>query len=172
MSLPLAAYLGSLSRFTHPLTDQQVQCMVSDSHGICSSGDLSGRIPVARAISLRPAGARAISPRPATEPSAARTRTRRHVHKPPLSPWARHDGCGRIGDVQIPRGGINGKAPRVEYERRYPARDIEPERQEGATGPDRPKRKRVDGMACYANSGEGMKRRCDATGGPPGRPPG
>ena len=69
-------------------------------------------------------------------------------------------------------GGINGKAPRVEYERRYPARNIEPEGREGATGPDRPKRKRVDGMACYANSGEGMKRRCDATGRPPGRPPG
>ena len=75
-------------------------------------------------------------------------------------------------DLQEVGGGINGKAPRVEYERRYPARDIEPERQEGATGPDRPKRKRVDGMACYANSGEGMKRRCDATGRPPGRPPG
>ena len=70
------------------------------------------------------------------------------------------------------QGGINGKAPRVEYERRYPAREIEPERRVEETGPDRPKRKRVDGRTCYANSGEGSKRRCDATGRPPGRPPG
>ena len=82
------------------------------------------------------------------------------------------DGSTVDGRRSTVDGGINGKAPRVEYERRYPTRDIEPERQEGATGPDRPKRKRVDGMACYANSGEGMKRRCDATGRPPGRPPG
>jgi len=70
------------------------------------------------------------------------------------------------------QGGINGKAPRVEYARRYPAREVEPERRAEETGPDRPKRKRVDGRACYANSGEGSKRRCDATGRPPGRPPG
>ena len=71
------------------------------------------------------------------------------------------------------QGGINGKAPRVEYARQYPAREIVTERRAEATGPDRPKRKRVDGRAaCYANSGEGAKRRCDATGRPPGRPPG
>ena len=75
-------------------------------------------------------------------------------------------------DLQEVGGGINGKAPRVEYARRYPEREIEPERRAEATGPDRPKRKRVDGRACYANSGEGAKRRCDATGRPPGRPPG
>ena len=70
------------------------------------------------------------------------------------------------------QGGINGKAPRVEYERRYPEREGDPERRAEETGPDRPKRKRVDGQTCYANSGEGSKRRCDATGRPPGRPPG
>ena len=70
------------------------------------------------------------------------------------------------------QGGKNGKAPRVEYARQYPAREVEPERRAEETGPDRPKRKRVDGRACYANSGEGSKRRCDATGRPPGRPPG
>ena len=70
------------------------------------------------------------------------------------------------------RGGLSSKAPRVEYARRYPAREVEPERRAEATGPDRPKRKRVDGQMCYANSGEGSKRRCDATGRPPGRPPG
>ena len=56
------------------------------------------------------------------------------------------------------------------YERRYPERTQEQERR--GEGPDRPKRKRVDGDVCYANSGEGSKRRCDATGRPPGRPPG
>ena len=70
------------------------------------------------------------------------------------------------------QGGVNRKAPRVEYERRYPAREVEPERRAEETGPDRPKRKRVDGRTCYVNSGEGSKRRCDATGRPPGRPPG
>ena len=70
------------------------------------------------------------------------------------------------------QGGKDSKAPRVEYERRYPERAVEPERRAEETGPDRPKRKRVDGQTCYANSGEGSKRRCDATGRPPGRPPG
>ena len=69
------------------------------------------------------------------------------------------------------KGGVNRKAPRVEYERRYPAREVEPDRRAEETGPDRPKRKRVDGQVCYANSGEGSIRRCDATGRPPGRPP-
>ena len=64
------------------------------------------------------------------------------------------------------------RAQRVEYERRYPTRGVEPERRAEETGPDRPKRKRVDGRECYANSGEGSKRRCDTTGRPPGRPPG
>ena len=82
------------------------------------------------------------------------------------------DAGDRTGDVQMPRGGINGKATRVEYERRYPAREVEPERRAEETGPDRPKRKRVDGRECYANSGEGSKRRCDAMGRPPGRPSG
>ena len=57
-----------------------------------------------------------------------------------------------------------------EYERQYPGRTQEQEKR--GEGPDRPKRKRVDGSMCYANSGEGSKRRCDATGRPPGRPPG
>ena len=57
-----------------------------------------------------------------------------------------------------------------EYERQYPGRTQEQEKR--GEGPDRPKRKRVDGSVCYANSGEGSKRRCDATGRPPGRPPG
>ena len=63
-----------------------------------------------------------------------------------------------------------GKQRKVEYERPYPERTTEQERR--GEGPDRPKRKRVDGNVCYANSGEGSKRRCDATGRPPGRPPG
>ena len=75
-------------------------------------------------------------------------------------------------------GGINarintGKKSKTDdtaYERRYPERTQEQERR--GEGPDRPKRKRVDGSVCYANSGEGSKRRCDATGRPPGRPPG
>ena len=58
----------------------------------------------------------------------------------------------------------------VEYERQYPERTQDQARR--GEGPDRPKRKRVDGAVCYANSGEGAKRRCDATGRPPGRPPG
>ena len=82
------------------------------------------------------------------------------------------DASDRSDRSEQAQGGINGKAPRVEYERRYPAREIEPERRVEETGPDRPKRKRVDGRTCYANSGEGSKRRCDATGRPPGRPPG
>ena len=65
-------------------------------------------------------------------------------------------------DLQEVGGGINGKAPRVEYARRYPEREIEPERRAEATGPDRPKRKRVDGRACYANSGEGARSGAEA----------
>ena len=86
------------------------------------------------------------------------------------------DACDRsTGTVG---GGINarintGKKSKTDdtaYERRYPERTQEQERR--GEGPDRPKRKRVDGGVCYANSGEGSKRRCDATGRPPGRPPG
>ena len=85
------------------------------------------------------------------------------------------DACDGSTDLQAIDGGIHGKVPRVEYARRYPEREIEPERRAEATGPDRPKRKRVDGRACYSTrtrEKEGAKRRCDATGRPPGRPPG
>ena len=64
------------------------------------------------------------------------------------------------------------------YERSYPVCTEEPMRREGATGPERPKRKRPDGAVCYVegkNGGLGVKRRNvkqgEQTGRPPGRPP-
>ena len=55
------------------------------------------------------------------------------------------DGSTDLQEVGTPRqqGGVHGKAPRVEYARQYPAREIVPERRAEATGPDRPKRKRM-----------------------------
>ena len=90
------------------------------------------------------------------------------------------DACDRSiqhsGDLRTNQGETSttankkSKTDGMAYERQYPERTQEQERR--GDGPDRPKRKRVDGSVCYANSGEGSKRRCDATGRPPGRPPG
>jgi len=81
------------------------------------------------------------------------------------------DACDRSKQADLQEAGTLGKKRKPDdtaYERRYPERTQEQERR--GEGPDRPKRKRVDGDVCYANSGEGSKRRCDATGRPPGRP--
>ena len=83
------------------------------------------------------------------------------------------DACDRSKQANLQEAGTLGKKRKPDdtaYERQYPERTQEQERR--GEGPDRPKRKRVDGAVCYANSGEGSKRRCDATGRPPGRPPG
>ena len=90
----------------------------------------------------------------------------------------RSDGHARHRHSALSKDASQSKKQRkVEYTRPYPERkdDGAGAARHGevtADGPDRPKRKRVDGSVCYANSGEGSKRRCEATGRPPGRPPG
>ena len=96
---------------------------------------------------------------------------------------ASHD--GKLGPKMVTnwRGGSKsvfvlqgGKC--MTYERSYPVCTEEPMRREGATGPERPKRMRPDGVVCYVegkNGGLGVKRRNvkqgEQTGRPPGRPP-
>ena len=76
----------------------------------------------------------------------------------------------------VTNSGGGGKASKgVAYGRSYPACTEEPVRREGATGPERPKRMRPDGAACYVegrNGGLGVKRRNVQQGEQPGRPPG
>jgi len=78
--------------------------------------------------------------------------------------------------LTLPKAGVHRctKSARLEiYEKMYPPTQEEPTRREGATGPERPQRKRPSGQQCYANGGEGAKRRRKAeTGMPEGRPPG
>ena len=123
---------------------------------------------VARKRAKRAGGARSGGAGSSSEHLAGSKRDATAMDASDRSKQANLQEAGTLGQ----QGGINSKAPRVEYERRYPAREVEPERRAEETGPDRPKRKRVDGQVCYANSGAGSKRRCDATGRPPGRPPG
>ena len=86
---------------------------------------------------------------------------------------------GTIGQGLVTQGrgggGTSGSGGRGVYERRYPDRTEEPVRRDGATGPERPKRMRPDGAACYVegrNGGLGVKRRNVQQGEQPGRPPG